>query len=261
MMNARKLEQTRPLATPTQTNTETPRAPAPVIDLDQARLRRRTMEFAPLIDRIVGKWMSRVGFAFTADDLRSAAWLGLIEAVRRYDSRRGIPFEAFAHHRITGAVLDEIRSHDKLTRPSRRRARALDTVREKLTRRLNREPTDVEVADAAGEAIDTFHKRSARQQAQAVVHLEDLGTDDWQRLVSDDSPSALDGLCEQEQSESLAAAMATLPERVRRILDLYYREEMSYREIGQLLGVTESRICQLVKSAHAQLRAQLDPCG
>ena len=228
-----------------------------VHSLDALRQRHLIAEYQPLVERIVRKTLARAGFCCTADELRSAGWLGLLEAVRRFDSRRGIPFEAFAQHRVTGAILDEIRTRDRLPRPSRRRARGLEAARQKLTRKLNREPLDSEIARAAGEDLETFHKRSARERAQAILRLDDLPTDGWEHLFADDGPSVLEALCDHERVSGLNTALRSLPERTQRILALYYGEELSYREIGAELGVCESRICQLIKGAQAQLRERL----
>lgn len=242
-----------------------PQAPrarlAPVVSLDAERQKRLVAEYTQLVERLVSQTYSKVHFRFSRDELRSAAWLGLFEAHRRFDGTRGIPFAAFAHHRVAGAILDEVRGRDHLARPSRRRQRSLDGVRERLTRRLQREPTDFEVARVAGEDFETFHVRSARQRAQSFLALDDLPTADRQSLTGEDAETPLDLLCRCASSEALATAMRRLPERQQRILALYYGEEKSYKEIGRILGVTESRICQIVRTIHAQLREGLDLCA
>jgi RNA polymerase sigma factor for flagellar operon FliA len=248
---------------PRHTSAEEPSSarPARIHNLTHARHRKILNEYTPLVERAVRQAMSRMGFRCAADELRSAAWTGLLDAISRFDAKRGIPFEAFASHRVNGAILDEVRVWDSLTRPTRRRARDVERIRLRLTRKLNRDPSEEELAQAVGEDLETFHKRSARERSQTVVHMEDLGREGAPAELTCEELSPLDAVCDEEQRENLSAAVALLPERLQRIITLYYQEELSYREIGERLGVTESRVCQLLKGAHAQLREQLDPAA
>lgn len=241
------------------------RPPVRVVATKRAATREESLrqgrilaEYRPLVDRIVQKALGRVGFCCDADELRSAAMMGLLEAVRRYEEARGIPFVAFARHRINGAILDELRAKDRLARPSRRRAKGVEQARQKLVRKLGREPEAQELAKASGEDLETFHRRGARERAQAVVLLEDLPSSAWSDVCASPEPSALEALCTGERLGQLSAALAKLPERTRTMLSLYYQDDLSYREIGELFGVCESRICQVVKGAHKELRALLE---
>ena len=225
--------------------------------LDIVREDALVLEYRPLVERLVQQTLARVGHRCEADELRSAASLGLVEAVRRYDASRGIPFGAFARHRITGAILDELRAKDPLGRPTRQRARGVERARQRLVRTLKREPSEEELARASGEDLETFRRRGARERAQATVLLEDLPAASWEELSDSHEPNALDQLCDAERRHELAGALAALPGRLQRILSLYYEDERSLRDIGQLFGVCESRICQLIKGAQKQLRAVL----
>jgi RNA polymerase sigma factor for flagellar operon FliA len=234
---------------------------APVVNLDAVRQRRLVAEYAPLVDRLVRQAHAKVRFRFAAEELRSAAWVGLLDAHRRFDARRGIPFAAFAQHRIAGSILDEVRGGDTLGRPSRRRSNTIEGIRERLTRRLQREPSDTELARVAGEDLDTYHRRGARQLAQTFLHLEELKIDDSRLTSAVVEKNALDELCDRSDRADLAEAVSALPSRQRTVLSMYYLEEKSYREIGQTLGVTESRVCQIIKSAQRDLRGRLELCG
>lgn len=233
----------------------TPRRRAAVCPVREvAEQHRLVLEHQPLVERLVHKALKRVGFCCEADELRSAASVGLMEAAIRWDESRGIPFVAFAQHRIAGSILDELRAKDYLPRPSRQRARALEQARQKLVRKLKREPTEAELAKASSEDLDTFRRRGARERAQSFLSLEALPASRWEEMISHEEPSALDTLCSRERQDELARALLGLPERLRTVLSLYYQEELSYREIGEMLGVCESRICQLIKGAQRTLR-------
>lgn len=212
----------------------------------------------PTLEKLVRGAQSKFGFCLDEGEVRSAAHLGFVEAVRRYDEARGIPFEAFARHRILGSIMDELRGRDRLSRPGRQRAKAVEKQRQKLVKRLAREPTSEELARASGEELETFHKRAARARAQAVELFDDVGPEGWVETVHSDEPDALELLCEAGEQARLVLALKNLPDRVRTMLSLYYQEELSYREIGEIYGVTESRVCQVIRGAQKQLRVLLD---
>lgn len=216
------------------------------------------IEYQPMVERLVRRTAARVRGLCDADELRSAANLGLMEAVLRFDASKGVPFAPFARHRILGAIMDELRAKDHLPRPGRQRARGVEKAREKLVASLGREPTEEELAEGAGEDLATFRRRGVRQRAQTMVALEEVQSAGWQDLLASSEQTALEALCEDERVRLVAQAIRRLPERTQTILSLYYDEQLSYREIGHVLGVTESRVCQLVKEAHRLLRAQVE---
>lgn len=235
--------------------------PATVHSLDKARHRKLLTEYGSLVERIARQMHSKMGFHCSVDEMRSAGWIGLMEAARRYDANRGIPFEAFARPRIHGAILDEVRMWDSLPRPARKRAREVENVRRRLTKSLQREPGTEEIARVVGEDLETFHKHAARERAQSIMSVEDLAGGVDVHADREGQLTPLDSFCDFEGVENLNAALAVLPERTRQIVEMYYQEELPYREIGQRLGVTESRVCQILKAALVQLREHLDPCG
>jgi RNA polymerase sigma factor FliA len=181
------------------------------------------------------------------DDLIGAGMLGLMDAVDRFDRSRSIPFEAYARTRIQGAILDALRAEDHLSRRDRRRGREADRAEDKLRARLKRELTPDEAHSARrGVARMLAH-------AQAFVALDDA--DDG---TLDGAADAFARLSSAEDLARLRAAVARLPQRDQTILSLYYEEELTYREIGEVLGVTESRICQILRSLQKKLRNDLE---
>lgn len=183
------------------------------------------------------------------DDLIGAGMLGLIDAVDRFDETRAIPFEAYARTRIQGAILDALRAEDHLSRRDRRAGREADRAEDQLRSKLKREPT-----------VDELHKARRgvpRTLPHAMAFLSIDDADD--ATLAERSPAdAFAALATSQTHAQLRSAVAELEERDRVILSLYYEQELTYREIGGILGVTESRICQLLRSAHARLKQRLE---
>ncbi|GAC1347552.1 MAG: RNA polymerase sigma factor FliA [Myxococcales bacterium] len=182
------------------------------------------------------------------DDLIGAATLGLLDAVDRFDDSRSIPFEAYARTRIQGAILDALRAEDHLSRRDRRKSREADRAEDNLRHRIKREPTPDEVHKVRAGVPRTL------PHGMAFVSIEDA--DD--ALLADRGPAdAFAALATSQSHAQLRAAVSGLAERDRLILSLYYEQELTYREIGGILGVTESRICQLLRAAHTRLKGEL----
>ncbi|MCG8422266.1 MAG: FliA/WhiG family RNA polymerase sigma factor [Proteobacteria bacterium] len=204
--------------------------------------------------RLARKIARRVPRSVRCDELESAAMLGLTEAASRFDPTRGEPFVAYAAKRIRGAVLDELRRNDVLTRRGREGARRLADATRSVEAQVGRPATTDEIAKEMGVSVEEVAQFKARLQAPALVPLEDVR--DLPHTTSNDAPDEQYIL--REQKRALAQALNSLPERDLLVLSLYYQEGLTLKEIGQVLGVSESRTCQLRGRALRKLRKAIE---
>ncbi|BDG08001.1 sigma-70 family RNA polymerase sigma factor [Anaeromyxobacter paludicola] len=203
---------------------------------------------AALIDRAARRLAARTGGAVSADDLWSVGALGLLEAARRFDPAQNVRFESFAEHRIRGAMRDEMRRMDHLPRRLRARTEELGRARAQLTKDLQREPTSDEVAAALGLAVDEADGLAGLEQPVLPMTYELEGV----------SEERADDLVDRAQLRGrLACAVGQLPERLQLVLSLHYVEGLTYREIAQVLEVSEPRVCQLHSEAVRKVRGLL----
>jgi RNA polymerase sigma factor for flagellar operon FliA len=199
-------------------------------------------------------------------DLISYGLIGLINAIERFDIEREIKFETYAITRIKGAIIDELRSLDWVPRSVRAKAREIERVNAKLEHRLQRAPTDEEMAEELGISVDEFQDSLLQISNSTVVALDELWTVSdasgdqvslLDTLQDPDSPDPSQVLDATEVKDRLADAIARLPEREKLVIALYYYENLTLREIGEVLGVTESRISQLHTKAVLRLKSRL----
>jgi RNA polymerase sigma factor for flagellar operon FliA len=211
------------------------------------------LEHLDVARRIAIRVSRRVPDNIRQEDLISAAMVGLAEAAERFEADRGQPFVAFAEKRIRGAVLDELRRGDVMSRRDRVASRKVGEAIVRLVQELGREPEDDEVAAALGVTLQEY-----QESLETLTHVSAVPLDDMMRdsiAGGDEDPSV--GTLRGQLRDRVIAALRDLPPRDQTLLSLYYNEELSYREIGELLGVTESRVCQLHSRAVARLRAAL----
>ncbi|MBY5921285.1 RNA polymerase sigma factor FliA [Ferrimonas balearica] len=211
----------------------------------------------PLVKRIAHHLLARLPASVQLDDLLQAGMVGLLEAARNFDGSKGASFETFAGIRIRGAMLDEIRRGDWTPRSVHRNNRRVTEAMEQLEKQLGRDPTSTEVADYLELSLDEYHHILHDVSAGKLVGLEDLGVSEDAIGPGDDSPSNFSDLADQRFQSSLVEAIKTLPEREALVLSLYYDEELNLKEIGQVLGVSESRVSQIHSQAMVRLKTKL----
>lgn len=224
----------------------TPTAPRPPRD----ELIQRGL---PIVRRLAFRLARRLPPNVDVGDLIGAGTEGLLKAIEAYDASNPARFETYAESRVRGAILDELRSQDSLTRHGRRQMGDVARAMRKLEATLGRAPEEQEVAEAMQMELDVYRKLTENlARGPALANLGALDPDD----VAGNADSAVE-LEHRELKEQLSAAIQRLPERTQQVLGLYYQEECTLAEIGEVLGVTESRVCQILGDATARLRAAL----
>ncbi len=212
-----------------------------------------------LVKRIAYHLMSRLPASVQADDLIQAGMIGLIEASRKFDPEQGASFETYAGIRIRGAMLDEIRRTDWTPRSVHRKAREVAEAVRKIENDKGRDARDVEVAKEMGIGLEEYHKILQDSTGCRIFSFEDPGMLGEEGMPQSgrhiDQP--LENLQKSDFKQGLADEIKGLPERERLVMALYYDEELNLREIGEILGVSESRVCQIHGQALIRLRARM----
>src|SRR5687767_9159863 len=235
-------------------------------DNDQRAREQLVLAFSPLVKYVAGRMSTGLPAHVEEADLISYGLLGLISAIERFDPGREIRFETFAITRIKGSIIDELRSLDWVPRSVRARAREIERANAKLENKLQRAPTDQEMADLMELTVDEFQDSLVRISNSSVVALDELWTvsdssgDQVSLLDTIQDPAAVDPAQEvdiTDMKDRLADAIARLPEREKLVVALYYYENLTLREIGEVLGVTESRVSQLHTKAVLRLKSRL----
>ncbi|MBN9101893.1 MAG: FliA/WhiG family RNA polymerase sigma factor [Pseudonocardia sp.] len=219
---------------------------------------RLVLHYAPLVRAVAHR--VAVGLPSYVDhaDLAQSGVFGLIDAVERFDPERCPRFESYAAQRIRGAILDELRAQDWVPRTVRGRARELERAQERLENRLLRAATDRELADELGVPVRDLRGLTQQVQMISVEALEENSGGVSELLADDRTPDPMAVVQARETMRQLTMAVAQLGERDRRVVELYYLENRTLAEIGRLLGVTESRVCQLHSRLVGRLRGRLE---
>lgn len=218
-------------------------------------------QYAPLVKRIAHQLAARLPSSVQVDDLIQAGLIGLLDAVNHFDAGQGAQFETYAVQRIRGAMLDELREADWAPRSARKSMRVIEAAIHALEQRLGRPPGERELADELKLPLAEFQHMLAEAKGHQLVYYEDFQEDGdegfLERHGPDSRPDPLAQIEDEGFRGALVKAIRELPEREQLMMSLYYEEELNLKEIGAVLGVTESRVSQIHSQAVARLRSRL----
>ncbi|SDW80945.1 RNA polymerase, sigma 28 subunit, SigD/FliA/WhiG [Saccharopolyspora shandongensis] len=230
---------------------------------DQELRDRLVLHYAPLVKYVAGRVGTGLPSHVEVSDLIQSGIFGLVDAIEKFEPERGLKFETYAMQRIRGAILDDLRAQDWVPRSVRSRARDVERALERLEAKLQRTATDAELASELELSLDELRELFAQLQMTSVIALDDLigaGTAQAslaETLPDDRAEDPVAALVDQDSRRQLAEAVERLSDRDRVVVTLYYFENLTLAEIGKVLGVTESRVCQLHTRAVLRLRTKL----
>ncbi|GMM90247.1 RNA polymerase sigma factor FliA [Vibrio sp. D420a] len=216
-------------------------------------------KYSVLVKRIAHHLLGRLPPNVLVDDLIQAGMIGLIEAQQNYDGSKGASFETYAGIRIRGAMLDDIRRGDWVPRSVHKNNREISNAIAELEATLNRDPSDAEIAKHMGLTLEQYHSALTDINCSKLVGIEDLGVSDDVISPNEDSQDNLpfQGVADESFRQALIDSIKQLPEREGLVLSLYYDEELNLKEIGEVLGVSESRVSQILSQSMQRLRTKL----
>jgi RNA polymerase sigma factor for flagellar operon FliA len=222
------------------------------------------LEHTALIRYIVNRIAVRLPSHIDLDDLHNTGVIGLMDAIDKYDPEKNCKFKTYAEFRIKGAILDQLRSLDWVPRSIRQKSRRLEQAYSEVEQRLGRQATENEIAESLGIKLEEFHFLINQVRGISMVNLDELraNADSDQPMYGDifedvkaENPFA--SLKTRELRQAVAECIGSLPEKERLVVSLYYYEDLNMKEIGNVLGITESRVCQIHTKAVARLRSKL----
>jgi RNA polymerase sigma factor for flagellar operon FliA len=218
-------------------------------------------KYAPLVKQLAHRLMTKLPYSVQIDDIIQAGMMGLLDAASRYDDFHGAQFETYATQRIRGAMLDELRHADWLPRSLRRDMRRIEASISLLQQKLGRPPNETEISKELNVTLAEYQQMLQETRGAQLVYFEDFNDDGEQdyfdRLSFDGDSNPLDLLQDERFKAELKHAIDSLPERERMLMGMIYEQDMNLREIGEVLGVGESRVSQLHSQAVARLRGAL----
>jgi RNA polymerase sigma factor for flagellar operon FliA len=218
-------------------------------------------DYAPLVKRLAHQMMCKLPYSVQIDDIIQAGMMGLLDAASRYDEIHGAQFETYATQRVRGAMLDELRNADWLPRSLRRDMRRIELSVSRLQQKLGRPPNESEIALELDVALDEYQRMLQEARGAQLIYYEDFQDEDHEDFFErfefnhDGDPLAL--LQDERFKTELMRAIEKLPERERMMMGMLYEQEMNLREVGEVFGVSESRISQLHSQAVARLRSSM----
>ncbi len=241
-----------------------PQAPE-VVEICSENTEEIIKVYSPMIKYVANRIALRLPPHIEVDDLISVGVLGLIDAIEKYDPTRGAKFKTYAEFRVRGSILDELRSLDWVPRSVRQKAANMEAVTQRLQARFGRPPEDEEMAEEMGVSLEDFFETLNETRSMPIISLDDLGINkesgEQQSLIEclagkgDVDPQTQIRL--NELKHIIATAIDSLPEKERLMISLYYYEELTMKEIGEVLGITESRVSQIHSKAVLRLRTKL----
>ena len=219
-------------------------------------------QYSPLVRRLAHQMIAKLPANVEIDDLIQVGMIGLNDALSRFDASHGVQFETFATQRIRGAMLDELRGNDWMSRGDRRQQRSIEAAVHKLEQRFGRAPSESEIAREMGLSLQDYQELLGKVRGTQLIYLEDMSGDDGDddyldRHVIDEDANPIARLQDQRMRQALVKAIKNLPEREQYVMSMYYEHDMNLKEIAAVLGVTESRVCQLHSQSIARLRTRL----
>jgi len=218
------------------------------------------LKYAPLVKNIAERMAIRLPPNISKEELIGPGVLGLFDAIEKFDSTREIKFQTYANLRIKGAILDELRKMDWISRSIRRNIHRIEDAMRSLELKLGREPDDFEVAEEMGVDIDSYHRMTMKAQGAGLLSLDEIMPDGkapkLSRQVSD-VPSPFDKLKIKESKKIISKALSKLSKKEQLVMSLYYYDELTLKEIAKVLNLTESRISQIHSKVIIKLRVKL----
>jgi RNA polymerase sigma factor for flagellar operon FliA len=231
----------------------------------RAKRDRIILDHLPLVRAIAVRVHENLPVHVDLDDLVHAGILGLFDAAKKYNPRKKVAFSSYAKHRIKGAILDSLRELDWASRDLRRRHKQIEAATRELASVLKRNPTQMEIAEKMGVGIDRWRQMMIEMRNVGLFSASGRGSDSEEMPAPDfvaEEETQPDNICAREQLRlHLRMAMQTLPERYRKVVLLYYTNEMTMKEIGNILGINESRVSQIHKSALEKMATALQSAG
>ena len=220
-------------------------------------------QHAPLVKKLAHQLKAKLPPSVEVDDLIQAGMMGLLDAVQRYEETHGAQFETYAVQRIRGAMLDELRSSDWLPRSIRQNARKVEEAMQSLLQQLGRQPQEAEVAQHMKISLVEYQSLLTECGGHQLIYYEDFHDDEGghehflDRYQTSESDDPLQNLIDGGFREAVVDSIKALPEREQLLMALYYEQEMNLKEIGAVMGVSESRVCQLHSQAISRMRSYL----
>jgi len=230
---------------------------------DKKRRDEIIIQYTPLVKNVAERIVSRLPNHVNKDDLISVGIIGLISALKKFDETKNVPFATYARLRIQGAILDELRSRDYVSRSARNKAGKLEKAFSTLQGKLERYPTDEEVSDFLGISVNEYYKLLDETRGVYILSTDNLSphycekycTYDILEKMNQSNPYSI--LAHNELKEILKSSIDSLSLKERLVLSLYYYEELTLKEIGIVMELTESRICQIHSQAILKLKSKL----